>query len=89
MVHPTTFRIVLSIALSCPWPILQLDVHNAFFHGALQEDVYMAQPAGYVESKYPTHVCKHHKFLYGLKQTPRAWYHRLLGFLISLGLIGG
>ena len=36
----------------------------------------MAQPQGYIDSKFPKHVCLLHKALYGLKQTPRAWFER-------------
>jgi hypothetical protein len=39
VVKPATIRTVLSIAVSCAWPISQLDVKNAFLHGTLDEDV--------------------------------------------------
>lgn len=86
VVRPTTVRLVLSIALSHHWPIL-LDVQNAFLHSAQQEDVYMAQPPEYVDSKFPHRVCKLNKSLYGLKQAPQAWDHRLMGFLIDLDFV--
>ena len=73
IVKPTTIRVVLSVALSNSWPISQLDVNNAFLHGNLTEDVYMAQPPRYVDQNNPTHVCRLQKALYGLKQAPRAW----------------
>ena len=41
MVKHTTARLVLSFALQLGWPIRQLDVHNAFLHGVLFEEVYM------------------------------------------------
>ena len=63
----------------------QLDVNNAFLHGSLQEDVYMIQPSGFVDSTMPTHICKPHKSIYGLKQAPRAWYDKLNSFLLTLG----
>ena len=32
-----------------------------------------------------SHVCRLKKALYGLKQSPRTWYGRIDGFLVSLG----
>ena len=61
VVKPTTIRVVLSIALSNGWPISQLDVNNAFLHGNLIEDVYMAQPPGYVDQDNPTHANEAHR----------------------------
>ena len=87
IVKPTTIRVVLSIALSNSWPISQLDVNNAFLHGNLTEDVYMAQPPRYVDQNNPTHVCRLQKALYGLKQAPRAWYTELKTFLLNFGFI--
>jgi hypothetical protein len=54
-------------------------------HGFLEEDVYMRQPPGYEDSKYPEAVCKLDKALYGIKQAPRAWYSRLNTKLQQLG----
>jgi hypothetical protein len=76
---------VLTIVVSYGWNIHQLDVHNAFLNGILQEEVYMAQPPGFVDLALPSHVFRLHKSLYGLKQAPRAWYNRLSEFLLSIG----
>jgi Reverse transcriptase (RNA-dependent DNA polymerase) len=85
VVKPTTIQIILSFAVTNNWSIRQLDVNNAFLHGELQETIYMSQPPDFTDSNYPTHVCKLHKALYGLRQSPRAWYHKLRDMLLQLG----
>ncbi|GJY38368.1 retrovirus-related pol polyprotein from transposon TNT 1-94, partial [Tanacetum coccineum] len=82
---PVTIRVILCLALSKTWPLRQLDINNAFLNGTLQEEVYMAQPVGFIHPQYPNHVCKLRKALYDLKQAPRAWYIELKSFLVSYG----
>lgn len=41
VVKPSTIRLILSIAVTCGWPLCQLDIQNAFLHGSLIDDVYM------------------------------------------------
>jgi hypothetical protein len=84
IVKPTTVQLVLTIAVAKGWQIRQLDVHNAFLNGFLCEVVYMQQPPGFVNSALPTHVCRLHKSLYGLKQALRAWFMRLSDFLLTI-----
>ena len=55
---PTTIRLILSLAVQFDWSISQLDVTNAFLHGHLSEAVYMVQPPGFIDSFFPSHVCK-------------------------------
>ena len=81
----TTVRILLSIGLSRQWSIRQLDVKNAFLHGALAEEVYMSQPPGFIDSSCPDYVCKLHRSIYGLRQAPRVWFQSFSQALLSLG----
>lgn len=85
VVKPATIRVVLSLALSKSWPIHQLDVKNAFLHGNLNEEVYSQQPSGFIDARFPTHVCRLQKSLYGLKQAPHAWFQRT--YAHSIGFI--
>ena len=82
VVKAATIRIILTVALSFQWEIRQLDVHNAFLNGELEEQVYMSQPPGYLDTTFPTKVCRLKKAIYGLKQAPRAWFQRLSSALI-------
>jgi Reverse transcriptase (RNA-dependent DNA polymerase) len=45
----------------------------------------MVQPPGFVDSIWPDHVCRLNKALYGLRQSPRAWYYKLSEILLALG----
>lgn len=52
-----------------------------FLHGNFDETVYMHQPPGFDDPKYPEHVCLRKKSLNGLKQEPRVWYQDSLTML--------
>ena len=62
-----------------------MDVNTAFLNGVLDEDIYMAQPDGYVDEARPDHVCKLKRSLYGLKQSPRMWNQTIDKFMLELG----
>ncbi|KAM2954379.1 hypothetical protein FF1_032665 [Malus domestica] len=79
-------RVLLSVAINCGWSLYQMDVKNAFLHGELQEEVYMQPPPGYDGIK-GNMVCKLHKAIYGLKQSPRAWYAKLSSVLEKAGFM--
>nr|GEU98938.1 Gag-Pol polyprotein [Tanacetum cinerariifolium] len=64
---------------------LQMDVKMAFLNVPLKEEVYVAQPKGFVDPNHPKKVYRFMKALYGLKQAPRAWYDELSKFWTSKG----
>ncbi|GJR31812.1 retrovirus-related pol polyprotein from transposon TNT 1-94 [Tanacetum coccineum] len=66
-----------------------MDVKTAFLNGPLKEEVYVAQPEGFVDPDHPEKVYLLRKALYGLKQAPRAWYDELSNFLMSKGFTKG
>ena len=80
-----TIRVLLSLAANLDWPLRQFDVKNAFLHGDLYEEVYMDLPPGYCTSTGERVVCKLKKSLYGLKQSPRAWFGRFTRFMKKIG----
>ncbi|GJT18271.1 retrovirus-related pol polyprotein from transposon TNT 1-94 [Tanacetum coccineum] len=63
--------------------IFQMDVKTAFLNGLLKEEVYVSQPEGFIDPKFPDHVFRLKKALYGLKQASRTWYYKLSSFLIE------
>ena len=87
VIKSTTIRVVLDVAVNKNWPLKQLDVNNAFLQGTLTEEVYMAQPPGFVDKDQPSHVCRLRKAIYGLKQAPRAWYMELKQHLLNIGFV--
>ncbi|GKG44077.1 putative ribonuclease H-like domain-containing protein, partial [Tanacetum coccineum] len=65
--------------------VYQMDVKSAFLYGKIDEEVYVSQPPGFLDPKYPEKVYKVVKALYGLHQAPRAWYATLSTFLLKNG----
>ncbi|GKE51584.1 retrotransposon protein, putative, ty1-copia subclass [Tanacetum coccineum] len=84
-------RILIAITAFYDCEVWQMDVKTAFLNGYLSEEVYMEQPEGFVNPKYPKRVCKLKRFvnpkypkricklkrsIYGLKQVSRQWNKR-------------
>nr|GEU53291.1 putative reverse transcriptase, RNA-dependent DNA polymerase [Tanacetum cinerariifolium] len=66
-------RIFLAFVSYMGFIVYQMDVKSAFLYGTFDEEVYVTQPLGFVDPKFPNKVYKVVKALYGLHQAPRAW----------------
>ncbi|GJT50074.1 putative ribonuclease H-like domain-containing protein [Tanacetum coccineum] len=66
-------RIFLAFSSYMGFIVYQMDVKSAFLYGTIDEEVYVSQPLGFVDPKFPKKVYKVMKALYGLHQAPRAW----------------
>ncbi|GJT15495.1 putative ribonuclease H-like domain-containing protein [Tanacetum coccineum] len=66
-------RIFLAFTSYMGFIVYQMDVKSTFLYGKIDEEVYVSQPLGFLDPKYPQKVYKVVKALYGLHQAPRAW----------------
>ncbi|GKB43929.1 putative ribonuclease H-like domain-containing protein [Tanacetum coccineum] len=63
----------------------EMDVKSPFLYGIIDEEVYVSQPPGFVDPKFPKKIYKVVKALYGLHQAPKSWYATLSTFLLKIG----
>ncbi|KAI5351188.1 hypothetical protein L3X38_004079 [Prunus dulcis] len=81
-----TIRVLLSLATNLDWPLHQFNVKNAFLHRDLVEEIYMDLPLGCnLATEKKNQVCKCIKSLYGLKQSPNAWFSRFTKSMKNFG----
>lgn len=74
----------LTVAAIHDWSLHQMDVHNAFLHGDLDEEIYMDVPQG-LRRQEEKKVCRLRKSLYGLKQASGQWYAKFTSVLTTAG----
>jgi len=78
-----SIRTVLVFATAENLETGQIDIKGAYLNRELTADevIYMCQPPGYTEG---TLVCQLYKTLYGLKQSRRRWYQKLVGIMTDM-----
>ncbi|GJU73076.1 retrovirus-related pol polyprotein from transposon TNT 1-94 [Tanacetum coccineum] len=76
-------RIFIAFAAHMNMVVYQMDVKTTFLNDNLQEDVYVSQPDGFMDTDKPNHVYKLKKALYGLKQAPHTWQGITTGIFIN------
>jgi hypothetical protein len=82
-------RILSAFAVSKGFKLYQMNVKSAFLNVVIQEEVFVRQPLGFENPKYPNRVYKLSKTLYGFKQAPQVQYARLKTFLLKYGYVMG
>lgn len=77
-----TLKLLLSYCSQIFLDIHQMDVETAFLNGKVLSEVYVKQPIGYEDNTDKVYMLN--KALYGLKESPRAWYECFNKFLMEL-----
>nr|KAJ0188574.1 hypothetical protein LSAT_V11C900481990 [Lactuca sativa] len=65
----TSIWVLLSVVAHGDLELEQIVVKTAFFHGKLDDRIYMHQPKGFKVVDKEIQVCRLKKSLYGLKQS--------------------
>lgn len=78
-----TLKLLLAYCVKFNLIINQMDIESAFLNSNIISEVYVKQPEGYDDGTEK--VCKLKKALYGLKESPKAWYNCLDEFLMKIG----
>ena len=85
VVKHTLIRVLSTLVASHDLELELMDVKTAFFHGDLDEEIYLQQLEGFEVKGKEDHVCLLKKSLYGLKQSPRQWYKKFDAFMTRAG----
>lgn len=83
VVKLSSIRVLLALVAELELLLHQMDVVTAFLNGELKELVYMEQPEGFEQGDPAKLVCLLLKSIYGLKQSPRAWYGKIDDFFVK------
>ncbi|GJR28201.1 ribonuclease H-like domain-containing protein [Tanacetum coccineum] len=64
-------RMFLAYASFINFVVYHMDVKSAFLYGKIEEEIYIYQPPGFEDPKFPDRVYKIENALYGLHQAPK------------------
>jgi len=84
VVRYESIRMLLTMAATENFDIMQFDVKTAFLYGTLKEDIWIQLPEGPWSEE--ERVVKLRKSLYGLKQSPHCWNERFNEVLMKYNL---
>jgi hypothetical protein len=87
VVRLDSFRVIIAIAAGRDLEMIQIDVKTAFLNGRVEEEIYIAQPEGYIVPGHENDVCRLNKSIYGICQAGRIWYKTLHDALLDFGLV--
>lgn len=83
----TTIRTIVVIEVAMDIEMHQMNLKIAFLNRKLEEDIYIDQLQRFVEDGKQILLYKLKKFLYGIKQSRRAWYQCIDTFFVNEGFI--
>jgi hypothetical protein len=83
----TSIRVLMSLDRTFDIEIEKMDVKKMFLCGDLEEEIYMKQPKGFVVKAKQELVFKLKRSLYGVKKSPRMWYHNFDTHILILGFV--
>jgi len=83
VVKYTSIRTLFALIAGHNAKVHQMDVNTAFLNSDIEETVYVEQPEGYEVPGKEDYVCLLRKTLYGLKQSPRAWFQLITTVLVD------
>nr|GEV67165.1 copia protein [Tanacetum cinerariifolium] len=68
-----SIRILFAYACALDFKLFQMDVKSVFLNGFINEEVYVAQPLGFIDFAKPNLVYRLKKALHRLKKAHKAW----------------
>jgi hypothetical protein len=80
-----TIQLIIITTAQHRWRIYEINVKSTFLNDFLEEEIYIEQPVSYEVKGHEYKILKLNKDLYGLKQTPKAWYSHINGYFLKDG----